>query len=91
MIVLVATIGVAELAQAVTHRVARVPTPGTLQTPYPTPISSSGRSGSITVKGAQLLALIVVPLITVGLWWLLGHTRFGDAVRGLVATPTSPG
>ena len=25
--------------------------------------------------------LIVVPVITVGLWWLLGHTAFGDAVR----------
>ena len=25
--------------------------------------------------------LIVVPLIAVGLWWLLGHTRFGISVR----------
>ncbi len=25
--------------------------------------------------------LIVVPVITVGLWWLLGHTAFGDSVR----------
>ena len=35
----------------------------------------------VTVTGPQLLALIVVPIITVGLWWLLGHTRFGEAVR----------
>ena len=25
--------------------------------------------------------LIVVPIITAGLWWLLGHTRFGISVR----------
>jgi ABC-type branched-subunit amino acid transport system ATPase component/ABC-type branched-subunit amino acid transport system permease subunit len=35
----------------------------------------------ITITGPQLLAIIVVPIITVGLWWLLGHTRFGEAVR----------
>src|SRR5262249_61168828 len=33
------------------------------------------------VWASQLLVLIVVPLITVGMWWLLGHTAFGDAVR----------
>jgi len=36
---------------------------------------------NITITGPQLLVLIVVPLITVFLWWLLGHTHFGEAVR----------
>ena len=35
----------------------------------------------IEVSASQLLVLIVVPVITVGLWWLLGHTAFGDSVR----------
>ena len=35
----------------------------------------------IDVSASQILVLVVVPLITVGLWWLLGHTAFGDAVR----------
>ena len=35
----------------------------------------------IEVSASQVLVLIVVPIITVGLWWLLGHTAFGDAVR----------
>ena len=35
----------------------------------------------VTITGPQLLAMIVVPLIWLGLWWLLGHTRFGEAVR----------
>ena len=45
----------------------------------------SGSSGTTSTvdSGSQLLALIVVPIITLGLWWLLGHTRFGDAVRAV--------
>ena len=80
VIVLVATIGVAELARAVTLTLPDYRT-GQLQTEYPTPISSHWDIGSVTVKGSQLLVLIVVPIITAGLWWLLGHTHFGDTVR----------
>lgn len=80
VIVLVATIGVAELAQAVTHALPDYRT-GDLQTAFPSPITSHWKVGSVTIEGAQLLTLIVVPLITLGLWWLLGHSRFGEAVR----------
>ncbi|HEY5014598.1 MAG TPA: ATP-binding cassette domain-containing protein, partial [Acidimicrobiia bacterium] len=80
VIVLVATIGVAELAQAVTHALPDYRT-GDLQTAFPSPITSEWKVGSVTIEGAQLLTLIVVPLITLGLWWLLGHSRFGEAVR----------
>jgi ABC-type branched-subunit amino acid transport system ATPase component/ABC-type branched-subunit amino acid transport system permease subunit len=80
VIVLVATIGVAELARAETLALPDYRT-GELQTVYPTPISSHWEIGSVTVKGSQLLVLIVVPIVTLGLWWLLGHTNFGDAVR----------
>jgi len=80
VIVLVATIGVAELARAVTYTLPDYRT-GQLQTQYPTPISSQWHIGSVTVQGSQLLVLIVVPIITAGLWWLLGHTHFGDTVR----------
>ena len=79
VIVLVATIGVAELAQAVTHTLPDYRT-GDLQAAFPSPITTQWTLGSITIEGAQLLTLIVVPVITVGLWWLLGHTRFGEAV-----------
>ena len=90
VIVLVATIGVAELAQAVTHALPDYRT-GELQTNYPSPMNSQWQIGNvgygplrihnITVTGPELLTLIVVPLITLGLWWLLGHTHFGEAVR----------
>jgi ABC-type branched-subunit amino acid transport system ATPase component/ABC-type branched-subunit amino acid transport system permease subunit len=80
VIVLVATIGVAELSQAVTHALPDYRT-GDLNAAYPSPITSQWTIGSITIDGSQLLTLIIVPLITLGLWWLLGHSRFGDAVR----------
>jgi ABC-type branched-subunit amino acid transport system ATPase component/ABC-type branched-subunit amino acid transport system permease subunit len=87
VIVLVATIGVAQLAQAVTRSLPDYRT-GALQTSFPTPITGEWHPGAgITVRGAQVLALMVVPVITVGLWWLLGHTRFGDAVRASVNNP----
>jgi ABC-type branched-subunit amino acid transport system ATPase component/ABC-type branched-subunit amino acid transport system permease subunit len=87
VIVLVATIGVAELAQAVTRSLPDYRT-GSLQTVYPSPFRGQWHPGAgVTVSGAQLLALIVVPLITVGMWWLLGHTKFGEAARASVANP----
>ena len=73
VIVLVATIGVAELAQAVTHALPDYRT-GELQIDVPEPderavdIRSVGvgpfHMHDITVTGPQLLAIIVVPLIT---------------------------
>lgn len=80
VIVLVATIGVAELARAVTLTLPGYRT-GRFQTAYPSPITSEWHLGSVTLKGSQLLAVIIVPIITFALWWLLGRTRFGVAVR----------
>ncbi len=39
------------------------------------------------MSGAQLLAIIAVPLTTLGLWWLLNRTRFGESVRASVSNP----
>ena len=81
VIVLVATIGVAQLCEAVTLALPDYRT-GSLQTQFPLPFTGTWHPGlDIEVTASQLLVLIVVPLITVGLWWLLGHTAFGDAVR----------
>ena len=81
VIVLVATIGVAQLCEAITLSLPAYRT-GSLQTQFPVPFSGTWYPGlGIEVSASQLLVLIVVPVITVGLWWLLGHTAFGDAVR----------
>ncbi len=81
VIVLVATIGVAQLCEAITLALPDYRT-GSLQTQFPVPFKGTWYPGlDIEVSASQLLVLIVVPVITVGLWWLLGHTAFGDAVR----------
>lgn len=95
VIVLVATIGVAEFMRAIVYQLPDYRT-GKFQTAFPSPITSQWHIDSlinvhlgglrvhitnITVAGPQLLVLIVVPLITLFLWWLLGHTSFGEAVR----------
>ena len=101
VIVLVATIGVAQLMQAIVMTLPDYKT-GKFQTVFPTPIASKWAISSlghvniggfhaqitnVTITGAQLLALIVVPIVTVGLWWLLGHTNFGEAVRASATNP----
>jgi ABC-type branched-subunit amino acid transport system permease subunit len=90
VIVLVATIGIAQLCRAVTYAIPDYRT-GQLQISYPSPMTSTWtisnidigpfHASNITITGPQLLAIIVVPIIAVALWWLLGHTRFGEAVR----------
>jgi ABC-type branched-subunit amino acid transport system ATPase component/ABC-type branched-subunit amino acid transport system permease subunit len=90
VIVLVATIGIAELCQAVVHALPDYRN-SDLQISYPSPmtaqwtITSAGfgpfHVHNVTITGPQLLAMIVVPMICLGLWWLLGHTRFGEAVQ----------
>jgi ABC-type branched-subunit amino acid transport system ATPase component/ABC-type branched-subunit amino acid transport system permease subunit len=88
VIVLVATIGVAELCHAVTLALPEYRNGSVVISSYPTPIHGEWHpGGGVTITGAQLLALIVVPLIALGLWWLLGHTKFGEAVRAAVSNP----
>src|SRR6478752_2934464 len=81
VIVLVATIGVAQLCEAITLALPNYRT-GKLQTQFPLPFEGNWKPFlGIEVSASELLVLIVVPVITVGLWWLLGHTAFGDSVR----------
>jgi ABC-type branched-subunit amino acid transport system ATPase component/ABC-type branched-subunit amino acid transport system permease subunit len=81
VIVFVATIGVAQLCEAITLTLPEYRT-GSLQTQFPLPFDFTWHPGlDIEVSASQVLVLVIVPLIALGLWWLLGHTAFGDAVR----------
>jgi ABC-type branched-subunit amino acid transport system ATPase component/ABC-type branched-subunit amino acid transport system permease subunit len=87
VILLVATIGVAQLAQAVTRALPDYRT-GNLQTRFPSPLAGEWHPGAgITIRGAHVMALVAVPAIAAALWWLLGHSRFGEAVRATVSNP----
>jgi ABC-type branched-subunit amino acid transport system ATPase component/ABC-type branched-subunit amino acid transport system permease subunit len=101
VIVLVATIGVAEFVQAIVRELPDYRT-GKFQTVFPSPMNSKWTITSlghlrlggfhlqitnVTVTGPQLLALIIVPIVTLALWWLLGHTVFGESVRASATNP----
>jgi len=99
VIVLVATIGVAELIQAIVRELPDYKT-GKFQTVFPSPMTSKWTLTSlghrhvagfqitnVTITGPQLLAIVVVPIVTIALWWLLGRTVFGDAVRASATNP----
>ena len=66
VIVLVATIGVAEFAQAVTTTLPGYRRGDVTRPEFPTPIASHWNVGSVRVDGSQLLTILVVPLIVVG-------------------------
>ena len=94
VIVLVATIGVAQLCAGGHPRAARLP--HRLACRRSSRCRSSGdvaaRASTSSVDASQLLVLIVVPLITLGLWWLLGpHRLRRRGAGGGDATPTSRG
>ncbi|HTL86664.1 MAG TPA: branched-chain amino acid ABC transporter permease/ATP-binding protein [Acidimicrobiia bacterium] len=81
VIVLVATIGIAQLCRGIVQTGLSEYRTGKFQSQYPTPINGEWKIGDITVTGPQVLVLIVVPIVALFLWWLLGHTKFADAVR----------
>jgi ABC-type branched-subunit amino acid transport system ATPase component/ABC-type branched-subunit amino acid transport system permease subunit len=81
VIVLVATIGVAQLMQAITYALPDFQR-SALASGYPRALTGQWEPGfGITVTGPQVVILIVVPLLAFGLWFLLSHTAFGAAVR----------
>jgi ABC-type branched-subunit amino acid transport system ATPase component/ABC-type branched-subunit amino acid transport system permease subunit len=76
-----ATIGVAQLAIAVTLALPEYRSSG-LSTNFPLPFEGQWTPFlDIKVDAAQLFILIVVPVVTAGMWWLLNHTAFGESVR----------
>ena len=103
VIVLVATIGVAELMQAVVRTLPDYRT-GKFQTTFPSPITSKWTISSLghlhlgrfhaqitnlTITGPQLLAIIIVPLVTVGCGGSSATPFFGEAVAHRPPIPTS--
>src|SRR5262245_61838519 len=77
VIVLVATIGVAQLCEAVTLSLPEYRT-GSLQTSFPLPFTGEWQPFlDIEVSASQVLVLIIAPLVTLGLWWLLWHIAVG--------------
>ncbi|MEO1055497.1 MAG: ATP-binding cassette domain-containing protein [Actinomycetota bacterium] len=86
VVVLMATVGIAQLMQAVVTALPEVnPSAGG----YPLAISGQWQPISdLRVSGAKLTVLIVVPLVAVGLGLLMNRTIFGKAVAASASNPS---
>lgn len=86
VIVLVATIGVAQIAQGILFAYPDVG--GGIGTRYPTAIDKTFSDvGGLFITGAQLSAVIAAPLVAVGLMLLMDRTAFGRTVIATAANP----
>ena len=84
VIVLVATIGIAQLSLAILLAYPEVDAPGAR---FPVAIGGFHEWADVRVGGPQLTILIVVPLVAVGLGWLLNRTAIGKAVKASADNP----
>ncbi|MET0726808.1 MAG: branched-chain amino acid ABC transporter permease/ATP-binding protein [Acidimicrobiales bacterium] len=78
VIVLVATIGVAQLSMAILSGYPEIDVPGA---PFPQPISARYEFSEVRVQGAQLTTLLVVPVVALALGWFLTRTMLGKSVK----------
>ncbi len=78
VIVLVATIGIAQLSMLLLIALPEIDVPGAK---YPIPIGSKFRFSGINVSGPALVILMIVPLLAVALGLLLNRTVLGKAVK----------
>ena len=78
VIVLVATIGIAQLSLAILAAYPKVDKRGAR---FPQAIRSVHEIASVRITGAQLSILIVVPVVAGVLAWFLTRTTFGKSVK----------
>jgi ABC-type branched-subunit amino acid transport system ATPase component/ABC-type branched-subunit amino acid transport system permease subunit len=82
LILTVATIGVAQVIGA-----GEVGLPNAFAhlaplTQFKTPFTSTFTVGPIVFNGNHVVAMVVVPVVLMGLWWFFSHTDTGIAIRG---------
>ncbi len=84
VIVIVATIGVAQLALAI---ITAFPEIREASERYPVAIRSEWRVADVRITGPQLQMLIVTPLAALALAWFLNRTLLGKVVRASSDNP----
>jgi ABC-type branched-subunit amino acid transport system ATPase component/ABC-type branched-subunit amino acid transport system permease subunit len=84
VVVLVATIGIAEIAEAIAYK---LPQPTNLSLHYPSAISGAWTVAGVQVRGSDLSILIIVPVALVALTWFLDRTTIGRTVKACASNP----
>ncbi len=81
VILFVATIGVAEVCQAIYLKIPGYKT-GAYSSGFPVPFTAEFRPrADLLITGNDILILGVVAAVATVMWWVLGHTAFGDSVN----------
>lgn len=81
VIVMVATIGVGQLASLLRVSLPSLP----MFELFPTLVSGSSDVGTVNLSGAEVSALLVAPTLAVLVWWVLSRTTVGAVVRATSA------
>src|SRR6516165_8104795 len=84
VVVLVATIGIAGLAQAIA---IEIPQPSDSSAHYPTAFNGTWMIAGVNVRGADLGVLILVPVSVILLMWFLDRTMIGKTVKACASNP----
>jgi ABC-type branched-subunit amino acid transport system ATPase component/ABC-type branched-subunit amino acid transport system permease subunit len=84
VIVLVATIGIAQLSLAILTAYPKIDEAGA---PFPLAIGSTHTIGSIEISGPELSIVIVVPLVALALGWFLTRTDLGKSIKASAENP----
>jgi ABC-type branched-subunit amino acid transport system ATPase component/ABC-type branched-subunit amino acid transport system permease subunit len=84
VVVLVATIGIAQIAEAIAYK---LPQPTNLSLHYPSAINGSWTVAGVQVRGSDLSILVIVPVALIGLTWFLDRTTIGRTVKACASNP----
>ncbi|HUY86033.1 MAG TPA: hypothetical protein VMU77_02880, partial [Acidimicrobiales bacterium] len=84
LIVTVATIGIAQLLGAIEIALPSMYGTGGLSSvnKFHFPSNFHFHLGPVLFKSDAVVVMVVVPLVLLGLWWFLGRTDIGVAIRG---------
>lgn len=84
VVVLVSTIGIAGLAQAIA---IEIPQPSDASAHYPTAFNGTWTIAGVSVRGADLAVLTLVPVTVIALMWFLDRTMIGKTVKACATNP----
>jgi ABC-type branched-subunit amino acid transport system ATPase component/ABC-type branched-subunit amino acid transport system permease subunit len=84
VIVLVATIGIAQLSLAILTALPKISVAGS---PFPVAIGATHDIGSVQISGPELQILLVVPVVAVLLGSFLSRTTLGKSVKASAENP----
>ena len=84
VVVLVATIGVSQLAAAIA---IKIPVPTTLGVHYPSALSGMWTVAGVDVRGSDISILVIVPITLIALTWFLDRTTLGRTVKACASNP----